>query len=152
MRKPGFAAPIAVTTHDYRAEGEIDFASATIAYAGMNWDGLRLKDVFEILAKTGDVFFYGPPAKWAHVNQAVVRGAGSVRWRELLKAYRAHGIALALSIRACCRANPNNRIFEGAAAGALVISSDYALVRNGSATPSSMSIKAANRRQWRKIS
>ena len=131
VRKPALVFPLAVTTHAAPVDGEIEFATATIAYAGTNWDGLRLKEVFEILAASGEVLFYGPARKWKHVDQRAVKGEVPFDGKSLLRTYRRHGIALALSHpQFVAEQIPNNRIFEGSAAGALVISSDYALVRD----------------------
>ncbi len=129
-RKPAHVFPLFATTHTPTFDGSVDFATASIAYVGTNWDGLRLKEVFEILAPTGDVFFYGPPDKWRHVDQRAVKGQVPFDGESLLRAYRQHGVGLALSHPLFVAEQiPNNRIFEASAAGALVISSDYPLVR-----------------------
>jgi hypothetical protein len=131
VRKPANIFPLAVTTHSANLAGDIDFTTASIAYAGTNWDGFRLKDVFEQLAPTGEIFFYGPPEKWQHVDPRSVKGLVPFDGESLLRAYREHGVGLALAHpQFVAEQIPHNRIFEVAASGALAISSDYALVRD----------------------
>lgn len=125
-RKQCNILPFTVTCHMPHLPGAVDFRNLTAAYTGTNWDGLRLKECFERLAESGEVFFYGPPEKWRHLPAAAVKGRVEFDGESLLTAYRQHGVGLALGGKEFIEDEvSNNRCFEIAAAGALVISARY---------------------------
>ena len=98
-------------------------------YAGIHWDGNRYKPVFHSLSQCVPMNIYGPPRKWKHVGDAY-RGVLPFDGRSVIAAIRASGIALCLHkpehrVFNC----PSMRLLEAAAAGALIISDDFAFPR-----------------------
>ena len=98
-------------------------------YAGIHWDGNRYKSVFHSLSQCVPMNIYGPPRKWKHVGIAY-RGALPFDGRSVIEAIRASGIALCLHKPEHRAYNcPSMRLLEAAAAGALIISDDFAFPR-----------------------
>ena len=98
-------------------------------YAGIHWDGNRYKPVFHGLSQCVPMNIYGPPRKWRHVGHSY-RGALPFDGRSVIEAIRASGIALCLHRPEHRAYNcPSMRLLEAAAAGALIISDDFAFPR-----------------------
>ena len=100
-----------------------------VVYAGIHWDSNRYKSIFRDLSQCVPMAIYGPSRKWKHVGNSF-RGTLPFDGQSVIEAIRASGIAL-------CLHNPEHRaydcpsmrLFEAAAAGALIISDDFTFSR-----------------------
>lgn len=104
-------------------------AGLALMYVGSHWDGTRHGAIFRGLSERVPLRIYGPPEKWTHV---VTNYQGPLPYdgRSVIEAIRASGIALCLHKAAHRKYNcPSMRLFEAAAAGALIISDDFAFTR-----------------------
>jgi phosphoglycerol transferase len=100
-----------------------------IMYAGIHWDGSRHGDVFRGLEGHVPMRLYGPPAAWGGHQE--YRGALPFDGTSVIEAIREAGIALCLHKHAHRKANcPSARLFEAAAAGALIITDDFEFPRS----------------------
>jgi len=96
-----------------------------IMYAGVHWDGSRHGKIFRGLDGRAPLRLYGPPQAWAD-HGASYRGILPFDGVSVIGAIRDAGIALCLHKAAHREANcPSLRLFEAAAAGALIISDDF---------------------------
>lgn len=103
---------------------EINFANASLAYVGTNWDGNRHGDLFDHLLDCDLIHLYGPEGAW---KQQLARYAGSLPFDgiSVQKAYMKHGVALCLDHpEFAAEGMPSNRIYEALSCGALAICSD----------------------------
>ena len=101
-----------------------------IMYAGVHWDGSRHGEIFRGL-ENGRVplRLYGPPQAWGDCG-ASYRGTLPFDGISVIGAIRDAGIALCLHKAAHREANcPSTRLFEAAAAGALIITDDFVFPR-----------------------
>lgn len=99
-----------------------------IFYAGIHWDGSRHGEIFRALDTHVSLRLYGPPTAWA--NHHAYRGSLPFDGVSIVEAIRDAGIALCLHKSAHRRANcPTMRLFEAAAAGALIITDDFEFPR-----------------------
>ena len=100
-----------------------------IMYAGVHWDGSRHGEIFRGLDGRVPLTLYGPPNAWAD-RGASYRGALPFDGISVISAIRDAGIALCLHKAAHREANcPSMRLFEAAAAGALIITDDFEFPR-----------------------
>ena len=100
-----------------------------IMYAGIHWDGSRHGEIFRNLDGRLPLKLYGPPEHWAN-RGASYRGALPFDGVSVIGAIREAGIALCLHKAAHRAANcPTMRLFEAAAAGALIITDDFEFPR-----------------------
>ena len=96
-----------------------------IMYAGLHWDGSRHGRIFRGLDRRVPLRLYGPPQAWAD-RGASYRGTLPFDGVSVIDAIRDAGIALCLHKAAHREANcPSLRLFEAAAAGALIITDDF---------------------------
>jgi phosphoglycerol transferase len=101
-----------------------------IMYAGVHWDGSRHGEIFRGLNGRVPLRLYGPPQAWADCG-ASYRGTLPFDGVSVLGAIRDAGIALCLHKAAHREANcPSTRLFEAAAAGALIITDDFDFPRD----------------------
>src|SRR5271170_132646 len=100
-----------------------------IVYSGLHWDGSRHGAIFRGLDGRVPLRLYGPPEAWAD-RGANYRGAVPFDGVSIIGAIRDAGIALCLQKAAHREANcPSMRLFEAAAAGALIITDDFEFPR-----------------------
>ena len=96
-----------------------------IMYAGLHWDGSRHGEIFRGLDGRVPLRLYGPPRAWAECG-ASYRGTLPFDGVSVIEAIKDAGIALCLHKAAHREANcPSLRLFEAAAAGALIIADDF---------------------------
>ncbi len=108
------------TTHSVDHE-KIDFTSPSIFYAGVHWDGDRHRDLMESLIKEVPINIYGDPSKWQHVGKQY-KGSIPFDGESIFEYLRKCGVALCLHKSEHIKYNvPSMRIFEAAAASALII-------------------------------
>jgi hypothetical protein len=101
-----------------------------IMYAGVHWDGSRHGAVFRGLDGRVPLKLYGPPETWAG-RGAAYQGTLPFDGVSVINAIRDAGIALCLHKAAHRAANcPTMRLFEAAAAGALIITDDFEFPRD----------------------
>ena len=100
-----------------------------IMYAGVHWDGSRHGEIFRGLEGRVPLRLYGPPDAWRD-RGASYRGVLPFDGVSVISAIRDAGIALCLHKAAHRGANcPTMRLFEAAAAGALIITDDFEFPR-----------------------
>lgn len=96
-----------------------------IMYAGTHWDGSRHGAVFRGLDGRVPLHLYGAPEAWQGRGESY-RGVLPFDGTSVIEAIRSAGIALCLHKSVHREANcPSMRIFEAAAAGALIITDDF---------------------------
>jgi hypothetical protein len=99
-----------------------------IFYAGVHWEGSRHDEIFRALDRSVPLRLYGPPNAWAGYH--AYRGLLPFDGVSIIGAIRDAGIALCLHRRPHRQANcPSMRLFEAAAAGALIITDDFEFPR-----------------------
>ena len=96
-----------------------------VMYAGVHWDGSRHEEVFRHLDGRLPMHLYGPSEAWCG-RGAAYRGSLPFDGVSVIEAVRRAGIALCLH-NAAHRAMecPTMRLFEAAAAGALIITDEF---------------------------
>ena len=96
-----------------------------IMYAGLHWDGSRHGRIFRGLDGRVPLRLYGPPQAWVDRGASYL-GTLPFDGVSIIGAIRDAGIALCLHKAAHRGANcPSTRLFEAAAAGALIITDDF---------------------------
>jgi phosphoglycerol transferase len=104
-------------------------ANLSIMYAGVHWDGSSHGAIFKGLDGQVPMKLYGPPKAWAY-RGASYCGTLPFDGVSVINATRVSGIALCLHKTAHREANcPTMRLFEAAAAGALIITDDFEFPR-----------------------
>ncbi|MBR0650349.1 glycosyltransferase family 1 protein [Roseomonas terrae] len=99
-----------------------------IMYAGVHWDGSRHGAVFRELEGRAPLRLYGPEHIWK--GHAEYAGSLPFDGTSVLGALREAGVALCLHKAAHREANcPSMRLFEAAAAGALIICDSFEFPR-----------------------
>lgn len=102
----------------------------SLIYVGNHWDGSRHGAIFRSLNERVPLRIYGPPNSWTHIGNHYA-GPLAFDGRSVLDAIRSAGIALCLHKAAHRKYNcPSMRLFEAAAAGALIISDDFDFPRH----------------------
>jgi glycosyltransferase involved in cell wall biosynthesis len=100
-----------------------------IMYAGVHWDGSRHGAIFRGLDDRVPLKLYGPLETWAGRGGAY-QGTLPFDGVSVISAIKGAGIALCLHKAAHREANcPTMRLFEAAAAGALIITDDFEFPR-----------------------
>jgi Glycosyl transferase family 2/Glycosyl transferases group 1 len=100
-----------------------------IMYAGVHWDGSRHGEVFRGLDGRVRLHLYGPPKAWRDRGESC-RGILPFDGVSVINAIRDAGISLCLHKAAHREAScPSMRLFEAAAAGALIITDDFEFPR-----------------------
>lgn len=93
----------------------------SLFYAGVHWDGDRHGELINGLCASLPVAFYGDPAKWARFGVAY-KGAIPFDGSAIFDRINEAGIALCLHTEDHLKDDvPSMRIFESAAAGAVII-------------------------------
>ncbi|MCE9532279.1 MAG: glycosyltransferase [Planctomycetes bacterium] len=115
----------------YRTEFPIDPPQdRTLFYAGTGWDGARHGDLFQQLLRRVPVAFYGPPKAWQFAGNCYF-GVLPVDGYAVVDAIRSHGVALCIHKDEHLAANvPSMRLFEAAAAGAVIITDRLGFTRD----------------------
>lgn len=104
-------------------------SNVSLFYAGVNWDKERYRDLFRILDHNITFHVCGPPEGWTYLKRSY-RGTLPVDGTTLLETIRKCGAALCLHRPEFREANtPSSRLFEAAAAGAIIIGDDFAFTR-----------------------
>lgn len=107
-----------------------DFANATAMYMGTNWDGMRHRDLFNLLKDGAYLKCYGPKKSWANYPDSLYAGEIPFDGKSWLAAYRKHAIGLCINYPAFDDEGiSSSRIFEIAAASALPISAQNSLTK-----------------------
>jgi Glycosyl transferase family 2/Glycosyl transferases group 1 len=113
--------PSALSTTPEQDAGEVS-GIRSLFYAGVHWDGPRHGEFFATLRGHIPLRIYGDPQRWRHAGKDFA-GALPFDGQSVVGAIRECGIALALHGSAHRAENiPSMRLFEAAAAGAVVIS------------------------------
>ncbi len=100
-----------------------------LLYAGTNWDGARLRDLFLGLDSEPYVDIYGPKEGWRHLR-ASYRGLLPFDGSSLPEALNRAGVGLCLHREEHRAAGtPSLRIFEIAASGAVGICQEHPFIR-----------------------
>ncbi|MBR0649734.1 glycosyltransferase [Roseomonas terrae] len=100
-----------------------------LMYAGIHWDGSRHGEVFRHLDGQVPMDIYGPPEAWKDRPDSY-RGPLPFDGTSVIEALRRSGVALCLHKGAHRDWNcPSMRLFEAAAAGALIITDDFEFPR-----------------------
>ena len=100
-----------------------------VMYAGLHWDGSRHGAIFRGLDGRIPLKLYGPPEVWGDRGASYI-GALPFDGVSVIAAIRNAGIALCLHKAVQREANcPSMRLFEAAAAGALIITDDFEFPR-----------------------
>ena len=100
-------------------------STVSLFYAGVNWDNERYIDLFRILDKDVSLHLFGPPKGWRGLKNSY-RGTLPVDGIAVLETIRKHGAALCIHRPEFRAANtPSSRLFETAAAGAVIIGDEF---------------------------
>ncbi len=103
-----------------------DFA---LFYAGVHWDGQRHAKLLRRLSRRLPLKLHGPPGAWTHLRKNY-QGQIPFDGVSILDAIRQAGVALCLHKQEHRNSNlPSMRLFEAAAAGAVIIADDLPIVR-----------------------
>jgi hypothetical protein len=106
-----------------------DLRKPRLLYAGTNWDGQRMGELFLALDREHYVDVHGPPAGWKHLR-STYRGSLPFDGTSLVSALRRAGVGLCLHREEHRRAaTPSLRIFEIAASGAIAICQEHPFIR-----------------------
>jgi len=158
VRKPiadEFFLPTSYTTERFALE-EVD--APTVSYMGVHWDGARHKGVFDTLARSGLVRFYGPEESWRHIGEAY-GGKLPFDGRSVIDTLATHGLSLCMHRKEHRQQNtPSMRIFEALSVGALPICDeiefakthlkDIALFIDTSKSPAAIEKQVAELYEW----
>lgn len=98
-------------------------------YVGSNWDGRRYPSLLRRLAEAGALALYGTAERWSHLPEAY-QGPLPFDGRSVIGAAHHQGMGLCLHLPPH-RADgvPNMRVFELAAAGAVIIADHHPFIR-----------------------
>jgi len=118
--KPVITAPIYPSTHALALPPRVG-PESRLFYVGSNWDGLRFERLFKHLAAADVIAAYGPARRWQYLAHAY---AGTLPFdgQSTIAAANQCGIGLCLHLPGHVASGlPNMRVFELAAAGALIV-------------------------------
>lgn len=105
------------------------FDGFSLFYAGINWDGRRFGKLFRVLDKAAPLRVYGPRQSWSFLKRSYA-GSIPVDGASLLDCIRECGVALCLHRPEHRQMGvPSARIFEAAAAGAVIMGEDFSFTR-----------------------
>jgi len=103
--------------------------SFSLFYAGVNWDGRGFGKLFGILDKEAPLRVYGPRESWRFLKRSYA-GAVPADGTSLLDRISECGVALCLHRPEHRQMGvPSARIFEAAAAGAVIMGEDFSFTR-----------------------
>ncbi|WP_161626939.1 glycosyltransferase [Sulfuricella denitrificans] len=98
-----------------------NLSNPALFYTGVHWDGSRHSKLMNDLRAKLPVSFYGDPAKWAHYG-AAYKGAIPFDGVSIFEKINSEGVVLCLHRDEHLKHDlPSMRIFEAAAAGAVII-------------------------------
>lgn len=104
-------------------DAPISFASARLAYFGINWDRRR-PGLFALLDAQPWMDIYGPEAAWVSLKGSSYKGMVPFDGTSVLQRYRSAGVGLCLFSDSHFSDNIiSSRVFEICSAGAVVIAS-----------------------------
>jgi phosphoglycerol transferase len=116
------------STHDFGPAGNLP-DNLAVMYAGTHWDGSRHGAIFRGIESRVPLHLYGPPKAWSGHGDRY-RGSLPFDGESVIAALRSAGIALCLHKSVHREANcPSMRLFEAAAAGALIVTDDFEFPR-----------------------
>jgi hypothetical protein len=99
-------------------------------YVGSNWDGKRYPTLLRHLAEAGALALHGTPERWSHLPEAY-QGSLPFDGRSVIKAAHHWGMGLCLHLpQHRAYAVPNMRVFELAAAGAVIIADHHPFIEH----------------------
>lgn len=105
-------------------------ADSRLFYIGSNWDGMRFPLLLSRLAAAGVLALHGHPDRWRHMPDAFV-GEAPFDGRSVIERASRCGLGLCLHLPAHSEAGiPNMRVFELAAAGALIVADRHPFILN----------------------
>lgn len=100
---------------------EPNLSEPSLFYAGVHWDGKRHEGLIKMLCARLPISFYGDPSKWARFGTAY-KGRIPFDGKSIFHKINAAGVALCLHRAEHLKSGiPSMRIFESAAASAVVI-------------------------------
>lgn len=98
-------------------------------YVGSNWDGRRYPSLLRRLAEGGALALYGTAERWSHLPEAY-QGPLPFDGRSVIEAAHHQGMGLCLHLpQHRGDGVPNMRVFELAAAGAVIIADRHPFIR-----------------------
>jgi hypothetical protein len=98
-------------------------------YVGSNWDGRRYPSLLRRLAEAGALALYGTAERWSHLPEAW-QGPLPFDGRSVIEAAHRQGMGLCLHLPQHRGDEvPNMRVFELAAAGAVIIADRHPFIR-----------------------
>lgn len=104
----------------------------TVFYAGMNWDKKRrdgFADIYKMLDQKGALHVYGPASSWEGHGLSGYEGALDFQSESIIKAIQRAGICLVFHSEGHIQSGmPSARVFEAAAASAMIISDRHPFV------------------------
>ncbi|MFV3131464.1 glycosyltransferase family protein [Niveispirillum sp. KHB5.9] len=112
-----------------------DLAPATgpdsrLFYVGSNWDGQRYPALLRQLAQAGVLALHGTAERWSHLAEAW-RGPLPFDGRSVIRAAHRWGMGLCLHLpQHRAEGVPNMRVFELAAAGAVIIADRHPFIEH----------------------
>lgn len=99
-------------------------------YVGSNWDGKRYPTLLRHLAEAGALALHGTPERWSHLPEAY-QGSLPFDGRSVIKAAHHWGMGLCLHLpQHRAYGVPNMRVFELAAAGAVIIADRHPFIEH----------------------
>jgi len=100
-----------------------------LVYIGVNWDGARFKELFQLLDKQDFMEVYGPTSKWRYLKKSYKMSL-PFDGVSVLNTLRNAGVGLCLHKPEHCDAEtPSMRIFEIIASGAIAICGEHKFIR-----------------------
>ncbi|MFY8094247.1 MAG: glycosyltransferase family protein [Niveispirillum sp.] len=97
-------------------------------YVGSNWDGQRYPSLLKRLAAAGILALHGTAERWSHLEEAW-QGPLPFDGQAVIKAAHRQGMGLCLHLpQHRAEGVPNMRVFELAAAGALIIADRHPFI------------------------
>ena len=113
-------------TAPFTAFKEPNLEAPSLFYAGVHWDGKRHEKLIKALLSELPVSFYGDPAKWSRFGKAY-KGRIPFDGKSIFEKINTAGVALCLHRKAHLQGGvPSMRIFESAAASAVIITENSA--------------------------
>lgn len=125
--RPLLTAPIYPSAQTLALEPRLS-ADSRLFYIGSNWDGRRFPALLSRLADAGVLALHGHPGRWSHMAAAFA-GESPFDGRTVLEQANRCGLGLCLHLPPHVDAGiPNMRVFELAAAGALIVADRHPFV------------------------
>ncbi|PWC54229.1 hypothetical protein TSA6c_00715 [Azospirillum sp. TSA6c] len=125
--RPLLTAPIYPSAQTLPLEPRLS-AGSQLFYIGSNWDGRRFPSLLSRLADAGVLALHGHPSRWSHMAAAFA-GESPFDGRTVLEQANRCGLGLCLHLPPHVDAGiPNMRVFELAAAGALIVADRHPFI------------------------